>query len=378
MKKTFLLIFVFQFFTLLSFSQIINGNFEFDGLNRKYSVYLPASFQPDESLPLLLALHGLTQNGATMMTFSGFNSIADTGNFVVVYPNGIGNSWNVGLSGGSSADDVGFLLALVDTLHRQFNIDYRRVYSTGFSNGGFMSYKLACEVPDSFAAIAPVSGTMTDAAFSACQPVLAMPVMHIHGTSDFVVSYTGSFGNISAEAALTVWTGFNNCPAVPVVEDLPDLVAEGSTVQRYTWSPCDDGSEVVLLKVINGGHTWPGSVGVTGIGITNRDIVASSEIWNFVKHFTRGESTGVSQKETAPVRIYPNPVNDNQITISSAKSLRNVNVQIIEISGRLVFSKQFDTGSSAFSLYLPDITPGIYVVVLNGDNFVETQKLVVY
>ena len=378
MKKTFLLVFIFQFFALLSFSQLINGDFEFDGINRTYSVYLPVSFQPDESTPLLLALHGYTQNGAAMMAFSGFNSIADTGNFVVVYPNGIGNSWNVGLSGGSNADDVGFLLALVDTLHRQFNIDYRRVYSTGFSNGGFMSYKLACEVPDSFAAIAPVSGTMTDASLSACQPTLAMPVMHIHGTSDYVVSYTGSYGNISAEAAVAVWSGFNNCPAAPVIEDLPDLVAEGSTVQCFTWAPCDDGSEVVLLKVLNGGHTWPGSVGVTGIGITNRDIVASSEIWNFVKRFTRGEPTAISQKEISSFRIYPNPVNGNQITIKTAKPFMSLEVQIIEISGRLVFSKQIDTGSSAFSLYLPDITPGYYMIVLKGNNFIETQKLVVY
>ena len=377
MKKI-LTLFLFLLINITVFSQIIQGNFNFDGLNRTYSVYLPASFQPDESFPLLIALHGLTQNGAIMMNFSGFNAIADTGNFVVVYPNGISNSWNVGLSGGSSADDVGFLLALVDTLHQQFNIDYRKVYSTGFSNGGFMSYKLACEVPDSFAAIAPVSGTMTDASLAACQPSLAMPVLHIHGTSDFVVSYTGSFGNIAAEAALAVWTGFNNCPASPVVEDLPDLVAEGSTVQRYIWEPCDDGSEVVLLKVISGGHTWPGSVGVTGIGITNRDIVASSEIWNFVKRFTRGESTAISQKESSSFRIYPNPVNDNQITILSGKSLRHLNVQIIEISGRLVFSKQIDSGASAFSIYLPDIAPGYYMVVLSGDNFVETQKLLVY
>lgn len=378
MKKIFTLILVLQFAIFPGFSQVIQGDFTFDGLNRTYAVYLPASYQPDESFPLLLALHGYTQNGATMMAFSGFNAIADTGNFVVVYPNGISNSWNVGLPGGSSADDVGFLLALVDTLHRQFNIDVHRVYSTGFSNGGFMSYKLACEVPNSFAAIAPVSGTMTDASFASCQPTLSMPVMHIHGTSDYVVSYTGGYGNVSAEDALAVWTGFNNCPATPVVEDLPDLVAEGSTVQRSTWMPCDDGSEVVLLKVINGGHTWPGSVGATGIGITNRDIVASSEIWNFVKRFSRGEPTAISLQEKSSFRIYPNPMNGNQINISSAKSLRHLNVQIIEISGRLVFSKQIDVESFTFPLHLPDITPGIYMVVLHGNNFVETQKLVVY
>lgn len=377
MKKIFTF-FLFVLFNITVFSQVIQGNFNFDGLNRTYSVYLPSSFQPDESIPLLVALHGLTQNGNTMMSFSGFNAIADTGNFVVVYPNGISNSWNVGLSGGSNADDVGFLLALVDTLNQQFNIDYNRVYATGFSNGGFMSYKLACEVPATFAAIAPVSGTMTEASLTGCQPTLAMPVLHIHGTSDFVVSYTGSFGNISAEAALAVWTGFNNCPATPVIENLPDLVSEGSTVQRYTWAPCDGGSEVVLLKVLNGGHTWPGSIGVTGIGITNRDIIASSEIWNFVKRFSKVGSTGIPSINLPDFHIYPNPTDRKQITISTSKPLGNLSVNIIEISGRLMFSEQIQPSSSAFLLNLPDMKPGYYMINLSGNEFSETQKLVIY
>lgn len=378
MKKIFTIVFIFQFAISLGFSQIIDGNFMFDGLNRTYSVYLPVSFQQDESFPLLVALHGLTQNGASMMSFSGFNAVADTGNFVVVYPNGISNSWNVGFSGGSTADDVGFLLALVDTLHQQFNIDLNRVYATGFSNGGFMSYKLACEVPAVFAAIAPVSGTMTEASLASCLPTMAMPVLHIHGTSDFVVSYTGNFGNVSAEAALAVWTGFNNCPAAPVVEDLPDLVSEGSTVQRYTWAPCDGGSEVVLLKVLNGGHTWPGSIGVTGIGITNRDIVASSEIWNFVKRFSKGISTVIPSFNRPAFYIYPNPSDGKQITINTSKPMMNLSVNIIEISGRLVFSKQIQSTSSAFLINLPEMEPGYYMINLSGNEFAETQKLVVY
>jgi polyhydroxybutyrate depolymerase len=377
MKKIFTL-FLFLLFNITVYSQVIQGNFNFDGLNRTYSVYLPASFQPDESFPLLIALHGLTQNGNTMLSFSGFNAIADTGNFVVVYPNGISNSWNVGLSGGSSADDVGFLVALVDTLHHQFNIDFNKVYATGFSNGGFMSYKLACEVPDTFAAIAPVSGTMTEASLANCQPSVAMPVLHIHGTSDFVVSYTGNFGNVSAEAALEVWTGFNNCPAAPMVEVLPDLVSEGSTVERYTWAPCDDGTEVVLLKVLNGGHTWPGSVGVTGIGITNRDIVASSEIWNFVKRFSKAGSTGIPSINPSAFYIYPNPNAGKQITITSGKPMGNLSVSIIEISGRLVFTKQVQPSSSAFLLNLPDMKPGYYMINLSGIGYTDTQKLVVY
>ena len=378
MKKIFTLVFVFQLVILPGFSQIVEGNFMFGGLNRTYAVYLPASFQPDETLPLVVALHGLTQNGASMMSFSGFNAIADTGNFVVVYPDGISNAWNVGFSGGSTADDVGFLVALVDSLHQQYNIDNNRVYATGFSNGGFMSYKLACEVPATFAAIASVSGTMTEASLANCHPAMAMPVLHIHGTSDFVVSYTGNYGNVSADAVLAVWTGFNNCPSIPVVEDLPDLVSDGSTVERYTWAPCDDGSEVVLLKVLNGGHTWPGSVGVTGIGITNRDIVASSEIWNFVKRFTKGEPTGIPSFNLPAFDFYPNPNDGKQITIASGKPMGNLSVSIIEISGRLVFSKQIQLLSSTFLLNLPDMKPGYYLINLSGNEFAETQKLVVY
>jgi polyhydroxybutyrate depolymerase len=376
MKKMFILV-LFGLILSGGVRSQINGSFNFDGINRTWIVYLPVDYTQDESIPLLLALHGYTQTGQEMMNFSGFNSIADTGDFVVVYPDGIANSWNVGFSGGSTADDVGFLSALIDTLHQHYNIDLNRVYSTGFSNGGFMSYRLACELGNRIAAIAPVSGTMTDAAGSSCTPQREMPVLHIHGTNDFVVSYNGGFGNQSVDQVLGFWNNYNDCPTSPVIENLPDLVAEGSTVQRYTWAPCTDSAEVVLLKVINGGHTWPGSVGVTGIGITNRDIIASSEIWNFVKKFSLEDATGVRPVLTSSLNVYPNPSQGGLLVIESTDIMQGCVLDIAGIDGRTVLTQRIKAGENRNTTDISGLSPGLYLLRISGPATNMTTKLVV-
>ena len=365
-QKSWMMIF-FVLSTFSSFSQI-NAQFNYDGINRSYIIYLPQSYVQGQKLPLLLSLHGLTQTGAGIMEFSGFNAVADTASFIVVYPDGIGNAWNVGFSGGSTADDVGFLSTLIDTMHAQYNVDLNRIYSTGFSNGGFMSYRLACELGNRIAAIAPVSGTMTVASLAACNPSRPMPVLHIHGTSDFVVSYNGSFGNTSVQQVLDFWNDFNNCPGTPVIVNLPDLVAEGSTVQRHTWAPCNEESRVELLKVINGGHTWPGSVGVTGIGITNRDINASSEIWNFVKYFSLDETTGVTNPALSEVKVYPNPVADGMLYIEIPVSSMFSTLQIMDVSGRILKQEQISTQNQFVQVNVNGLTTGLYLVKLTGNR----------
>jgi polyhydroxybutyrate depolymerase len=355
----------------------INGSFLFDGFNRSWTVYLPVGYPTGESLPLVLALHGLTQTGQNIMQFSGFNSIADTGNFVVVYPNGVNNSWNVGFSGGSTADDVGFLSALIDTLHQQYNIDLNRVYSTGFSNGGFMSYRLACELGNRIAAIAPVAGTMTDGSYNLCTPQRSVPVLHIHGTNDFVVSYNGGFGNKSVDQVLAFWNSFNNCPATPVVEELPDLVAEGSTVERHTWAPCNEFSEVMLLKVINGGHTWPGSVGVTGIGITNRDIVASSEIWNFVKRFSLEDATTTNLNVSGELKVYPNPVSQGILVIESQAIKPGSLLSIIAMDGKILLDRELSSAENRILTDVSGFKPGLYLIRISGIGGSFTSKLII-
>ncbi len=377
MKKLFISL-LLLFLLSGSVKSQVNGSFVFDGISRSWIVYLPQNYNTGDSFPLLLALHGLTQTGQTIMGFSGFNSIADTANFIVVYPDGVGNAWNVGFSGGSTADDVGFISALIDTLHQTYNIDLNRVYLTGFSNGGFLSYRLACELGNRIAAIAPVAGTMTDGAYNLCSPERQMPVLHIHGTNDFVVSYNGGFGNKSVDQVLGFWNNYNNCPGIPLVEDLPDLVAEGSTVKRYTWSPCDESSEVMLLKIINGGHTWPGSVGVTGIGITNRDISASGEIWKFVSRFSLELTTGINQLSHYKILVYPNPASGNLLVLESPGFLSGSVISIVAPDGKIVISKEIKQNSSRIVTDIKELKPGFYLAIVSGSGKRIVSKFLIH
>lgn len=325
-------------------------SFMHNGINRTYILYLPQSAST-EAMPLMLALHGFTQNGQTMMGLSGFNALAEEHQFVVAYPYGVNTSWNVGVAGGSGVDDVGFLLALIDTIATKANIDQSRVYASGFSNGGFMSYRLACEASHRIAAIAPVAGTMVNATYNACFPTRPMPLIHIHGTSDFIVPYNGSTTFQSVDVSVEYWTTGNNCPTQPEVFQYPDLVADNSTVEAYVYGLCNEGVEVRLLKINNGGHTWPGSSASGGIGITNMDISASAEIWDFVSRFSVfgpvGQPLELQQND---LLIYPNPLQqDGGLTLSFPTE--EAQLQIVDLSGRILFQKQlvFDAGRASLT-----------------------------
>ncbi len=354
----------------------IPGSISFEGLSRTYTVYLPAAYTSGDHLPLLFSLHGLTQTGNTMMQFTGFNTYADQYNFIVVYPDGINNSWNVGFSGGSTANDVGFLSALIDTLHAQYGIDLNRVYSTGFSNGGFMSYRLACELTGQIAAIASVAGTMTDGAWGSCQPSRDMPVMHIHGTNDFVVFYNGGFGNKSVAQVLDLWQGFGNCPSNAFIVNLPDLVAEGSTVQTHTWAPCDESVEVVHYKVINGGHTWPGSVGVTGAGNTNRDISASDEIWKFVSRFSLNLPTAVHDALPAKFTCHPNPSVNGSVTLRFSHLYGPSQLAVYDTQGITVYIAMIPELTPEHRVNLTGKGPGIYILKLQDAKECYVSKII--
>lgn len=166
-----------------------------------------------------------------------------------------------------------------------YDIDLNRVYSTGMSMGGFMSYRLACELSERIAAIASVTGLL--AAFP-CTPARPLPVLQIHGTADGTVPYSGVSSTIS------FWVGENNCPVSPVITNLPDINStDASTVTKSYYGFCDDSTEVILYTVNNGGHTWPDAA--INIGVTNRDFNANSEVWNFFKKYAlENEESGCS------------------------------------------------------------------------------------
>jgi polyhydroxybutyrate depolymerase len=355
-----------------------NGTIQFDGLTRSYIVYVPSAWTPSSSWPLVFVLHGFTQSAQTIMNVSNFNAVADTGSFIVVYPNGIGNAWNTnsGMTGGSTANDVGFIGALTDTLQSLFNIDTTRVFSCGFSAGGYMSHRLACESPRCYAGIASVAGTMSDLAYNTCTPARPVPVAQIHGTTDGIVSYNGGAqGGKSVDDVVALWVQNNGCASPPVVTQLPDInTTDNSTVELSQYSSCNGGVEVRLYKVIGGGHQWPGTTAILGgLGTINRDINASGEIWKFFY----GKScvsipTAVSNISASPLFILHTLEDGSTYEVRHTYVGQPFDWYLHDTSGRLL-SNGTATGSWQFSK--GNITPGVYLLGIRSGKTVQTFRI---
>jgi polyhydroxybutyrate depolymerase len=148
---------------------------------------------------------------------------------------------------------------------------------------------------------------MTNTTFNNCSPTVTIPVMHIHGTSDAIVNYNGGFGNTSVDQAVNFWVNHNDLPGLPSIQNYPDLVSEGSNVEAIVYSDGPDNPEVRLLRIVGGGHTWPGFTGFFGLGNVNQDIRAEVEIWNFFSRFRLESSNSVQPVSQASFSIYPNP-----------------------------------------------------------------------
>lgn len=230
---------------------------EHDGVERNYDVYVPQAHGGADPLPLVLNFHGLTSDSMSQEAFSQFDPVAEAAGVVAVYPEGIENSWNAGNCCGNAmedaVDDVGFVRSLVATLGETVCIDERRIYATGMSNGGFLSYRLACEASDIFAAIAPVAAALGVDPES-CNPERPVPAMHFHGTEDQLVPYDGG-GVIDVPSAsdnIHAWSERNGCAPNSAV------TLEVAPVTCETWSGCEDGGAVVLCTAEGAGHCWPG------------------------------------------------------------------------------------------------------------------------
>ncbi len=297
--------------------QIINSSIIHDDLEREYILYVPANYNPATAVPLLFNFHGYGSNNGQQMIYANFTQVADTAGFIFVLPLGTidntGNAhWNVGW-GSSTVDDVGFTSALIDSISSEYNINLERVYSTGMSNGGFMSYYLACNLSDRIAGIASVTGSMSLGDFDICDSEHPMPILHIHGTADLTVPYNGNFMFETVEDIMDYWVNNNECETIPIITEMPDTdTDDGSTAIHYLYDNGEMGSEVQHYKIINGEHTWPGAT--INIGVTNMDINASVEVWKFLSRFDiHGEinSTGIRPITSIQKRIsvYPNPSN---------------------------------------------------------------------
>lgn len=363
--------------------QTITDSIVHDGLTREYILYVPANYTGTSAVPLLFNFHGYTSNANDQMWYGDFRPIADTAGFIIIHPqgtlDGTGTThFNVGW-GGSTVDDVDFTSALIDSISAQYNINQDRVYSTGMSNGGFMSFRLACELSDRIAGIASVTGSILPATLNNCNALHSTPIMQIHGTSDATVPYNGGAGWTEPITSLVdYWANFNNCDLTPLIENVPDInTSDGTTVEKYSYLNGDNCTEVIHYKVANGSHTWPGTF-FTSAG-TNHDINASLEIWKFLSQYDMNglincSSIGIEEKsETNGIAVYPNPAND-RVQIEGLQNLNQPQqLTITDISGAEIYS----TEKPDQIIDVSELASGVYYININhsaGDVSIKFVK----
>ena len=275
-------------------------SFNFDGLEREYLLYLPNNIANDA--PLVFVLHGYTGSAQGIMDYSEMNEVADENGFAVCYPQGTTDQYNnsffnVGyeFQNNPTVDDVGFIVSLAEYLQSTHQLSTINTFSTGMSNGGDMSYMLACQASSTFRAIAPVAGMILYDIYNSCNPENSVPVFETHGTEDDVTYYEGDPDNsdgwgayLDIPSTIDYFVNQNNLTDMSFTE-LPNLNPnDGSVIESYVYSSPNSNNEVWLYKVIGGGHDWPGAYG-------NMDVNISEEIWKFFNAMSISEQSFIEE-----------------------------------------------------------------------------------
>jgi len=273
---------VWQPFALGGVAGATSGSITVDARTRVYNIHVPAGYSAADPLPLVLVLHGATQSIASVERMSGMSRLADREKFIAVYPSGTGPmdrvpTWNAGnccaYALRNNVDDVGFLRALIEKLKSEYPVDAKRIYVTGISNGAMMSYRLACELSDEIAAIAPVEGAQN----LDCNPSEPVSVIVFHGTADRLVPFNGGStpfqigpkrNDTPVNDAVGFWVRRDGCASAPE----RGQVAEAKTT---FYTKCEGGTGVALYAIEGGRHMWPGAPR------SGNSVNATEIMWSF-------------------------------------------------------------------------------------------------
>ena len=285
---------------------LVAGDYNFSliygGLERAFIVHAPGLYDGTAPTALIINFHGGGGNAENQIGTALMNEKSDEAGFIVVYPNGISEpgkpdnrTFNAGNCCGAardtSVDDIGFVKKMLIELKSKFNIDTKRIYATGYSNGAMLSHRLACEMTDTIAAIASIAGGVQ---IPECNPSRPIAVLEFHGTDDRSVKYEGGTCGISAtgqsysckpvEDVMLSWAKRNSCNITPKI-----TYDKGDTTCK-TYSSCSNGVEVTLCTIEGGGHTWPGGAYYPDkllfrkvVGKLTKDISANDMMWDFFK-----------------------------------------------------------------------------------------------
>lgn len=361
-----------------------------DGLTRQYQLHLPPAYNGTDSLPLVVMLHGGSGSAQTVQGFTQFNPVANNNGFMILYPEGYaptgigGFSWADGR--GTTADqqgidDVDFVHTLLDSLELSYAIDTMRIYLAGFSNGGFLVQRIACERNEGFAVMGSLGCTQSVALNDTCNPGRPIPTITVHGTADSAVPYFGgimpSSGTdvIAAMDLVEFWKGVNGCSSTLDSLNVPNTdTTDNSIVRLYDYTDCDCNADVRHLRCIGAGHTWPGveipALEVTA-GETNEDIVASAQLWNFFNQYSLCD-TLLTHRPTAPaqqrtrLQLFPNPTTGELHFRRPTGWQGPLQVTVYDANGRRVLSQGLDAGRNLQHLQLQHLPKGMYVLRLQG------------
>lgn len=260
-------------------------NITVDGASRNYQVYAPSGIEKNR--PLIIQMHGMNQDASYQRDAAKWEPIADTARFVIVFPNGINKGWDLG-----GNKDLNFLKALINEMNSKYGIDKNRVYVSGFSMGGMMSYYAATKMSDQIAAIAPVSGYPMGGGTPSGRK--NMPIIHTHGTTDDVVNYNGGVSNLKG------WVNYEKCSASSQKISPYPSGKNGSAATLEVWSGCEGGSEIRLMSIAGKGHWY---------SMDLASVNTSVEIWNFVKRFSLD---GTASADPA-VPVFVEPTNRDSV-----------------------------------------------------------------
>jgi polyhydroxybutyrate depolymerase len=267
-----------------------NESMTVDGRTRTYILNLPPNYYESSGLSLVIAMHGGGGEGSQFESTSLLTEKANEAGFVVVYPDGVrsdgalaARTWNAGrccdYARDENIDDVKFIGSLIDALVGKYKINAKKVYATGHSNGGMLSYRLACEVPGKIAAIAVSECSMV--VKQPCNPSRAVPVLHMHSVKDSRVPYTGGVGITGVyfppiDSVMTVWSDINACG------NKAQVVVSNKDYTSTKWSDCDDDATIEYYLTQDGGHAWPGGLPGSAIGDTPSKVINANDLlWEF-------------------------------------------------------------------------------------------------
>ena len=392
MKKLFLSI-IFAFTAIMLNAQEIKTT-TWNGVERRYLEYVPATYDASTPSPLLFCLHGLGQDCQTVFDQSHFYEIAEEKGWILVYPEALdytveiplvgsydfGNAWAAGVTItvsitvygipisydftlNGTVDDSGFLNSLIDEMGNNYSIDADSVFFAGVSLGGFMCHRMAIEHGERINGIASVSGLVgTD--MENLTPAANVNVLEVFGTADATIDYENAtvermgFGpfvvGLPAEQTTEWWRSFNHCDETPIFEQYPDTQNDGLTFEMYSYLNGDNNSRVSFMKVINGEHAWYSG--------ESYDVDYETEIYRF---FTNSlDVTDVNENVCNTMNVYPNPANDF-IFINLNESSE---ISIFDLLGNEVLHTNTNGKIDVSSL-----TNGIYFLNING----KTAKLMI-